>query len=134
MRRRITDELFLFQVQVMTENRRELSRSDASTDLHQLFVNAFHRYSLPMSREGMISWFMDLICFQRTPSVERQNEIDILTRRFVGMLSETELTQTINVYNKYLNMMYNEGLGPDELNFESFHAWEEWRELQQTEQ
>ena len=134
MKRRITDELFLFQIQVMTENRRELRRSDASTNLNQLFVNAFHRYSLPMNREGMISWFMDLICFQRTPSVERQNEIDILTRRFVGTLSETELTQTINVYNKYLNMMHNEGLGPDELNFESFHVWEEWRELQQTEQ
>ena len=124
---------FYFHVQIMTERRRELRRSDARTDLDQLFNNAFHTYEMPMSREGMVTWFLEMVCFQRSLTIEQLTDISNVTRRFVGTLNENELDQSLNVYNKYINMLRNEWTPSFALNLEGFHIWEEWHEIQQTD-
>ena len=117
----------------MTERRRELRRSDARTDLDQLFNTVFHNFEQPMSREGMITWFLEMVCFQRSLTIEQWNDISDVTRRFTGTLNENELTQSLNVYNKYINMLRNEWTPSFDLNLEGFHIWEDWHELQQTD-
>ena len=115
----------------MTENRQELRRSDARNDLDQLFNNTFHRYSLPMSHEGMITWLIELVCYQRSPTIEQMNDLDMLTREFVNSLNECEFIQIVNVYNKYINTLQNQNFHEFELNLDGFNVWEEWNELQQ---